>query len=564
MADRIALLPSAPDTPYVMGRHVHHDERSKAYPAALAPTYRSVYWLHRGSTLNQGSLGSCTGNALVDALMSGPLYRSARNLNESDAVRAYSRATQLDPFPGCHDAATEVLTEKGWRSWDDYTSRPDSALATVHPASGALEYQKPSAVHAAEYSGPMFYADGKRLNFGLTPNHRMWRSPRVGGAATWQPYAFSTMGELESHARFLTAPSSASGVTLEAVTIGQRTYTGDDLVALLALIVSDGWVETQEGKQDRVAFCNFRPAERDRVAALAQRYGITETRPNVWRWTDGPMSSWLRQHAYARAPYHALTKRIPELMQQVAPSQVEHFLAFFGDRLRGRYEEYYTSSPYLADDLQRLLLRVGRSTSRRIERLREAGGMIAGRRVRSNAPSITLTPSTMPHATWKRARDLSVESYRGPVYCATVPNGTLITRRGGLTLVSGNSYPPTDTGSDGLDACKAGVEFGWLKGYTHAFGLDACLRALTLQPVMIGIPWYRSMFYSGKGGVLSVSGGVAGGHEVALTAISTSNMVRIQNSWSGSWGINGTAWLKFADLDRLLSEQGDCTIPVSV
>jgi hypothetical protein len=125
-------------------------------------------------------------------------------------------------------------------------------------------------------------------------------------------------------------------------------------------------------------------------------------------------------------------------------------------------------------------------------------------------------------------------------------------------------YPPTDTGSDGLDACKAGVEFGWLSGYTHAFGLDECLRALTLGPVMIGIPWYSGMFRPAPSGVLTVSGSLAGGHEVALTAITTSGMVRIQNSWGAGWGLNGCAYLHFNDLARLLSEGGDCTIPVSV
>lgn len=125
-------------------------------------------------------------------------------------------------------------------------------------------------------------------------------------------------------------------------------------------------------------------------------------------------------------------------------------------------------------------------------------------------------------------------------------------------------YPPDDTGSDGLDACKAGVQLGWLRGYTHAFGLDQCLRALSLGPVMIGINWYESMFKPGLGGVLSVSGQIAGGHEVALTAITATGMVRILNSWGTGWGVQGCAYLRFADLGRLLSESGDVTVPVSV
>jgi len=226
VTERTEVIPEAPGNPYRLGRNVRHDEASKAYPAAMAATYSAVWWPHFGPVLDQGNVGSCTGNALVDCLMTGPLHKVGRNLTEADALRAYERATQIDPFPG--------------------------------------------------------------------------------------------------------------------------------------------------------------------------------------------------------------------------------------------------------------------------------------------------------------------------------------------------TYPPTDTGSDGLDACRAGVEFGWLKGYTHAFGLDACLRALTLGPVMIGIPWYTSMFNVGPGGVLTVGGTVAGGHEVALTAITASGMVRIQNSWSSRWGVSGTAFLRFADLGRLLSENGDCTIPVSV
>jgi hypothetical protein len=226
VTERTELVPVTEGNPHPLGRHVRHDERSKAYPAALAATYKQVWWSHRGPALDQGSVGSCTGHALVDALMTGPLYRPGRTLTHDDALRAYERATQIDPFPG--------------------------------------------------------------------------------------------------------------------------------------------------------------------------------------------------------------------------------------------------------------------------------------------------------------------------------------------------QFPPTDTGSDGIDVCKAGVEFGWLKGYTHAFGLDACLRALSLQPVMIGIPWYRDMFTPGKDGVLKVSGPLAGGHEGVLTANTGSGLVRFQNSWGSRWGITGYAYLRIADLGNLLSQQGDVTVPVSV
>jgi len=124
-------------------------------------------------------------------------------------------------------------------------------------------------------------------------------------------------------------------------------------------------------------------------------------------------------------------------------------------------------------------------------------------------------------------------------------------------------YPPTDTGSSGLSACKAAVKLGLISGYRHAFGLDDCLAALVLSPVMIGINWYESMFTPDADGLLTVSGKVAGGHEVALVGLDVrKRLVTVQNSWGPSWGKHGRAYLSFDDLGRLLAEQGDVTVPV--
>lgn len=48
------------------------------------------------------------------------------------------------------------------------------------------------------------------------------------------------------------------------------------------------------------------------------------------------------------------------------------------------------------------------------------------------------------------------------------------------------TYPPDDTGSDGLSVAKACQNAGLISGYTHAFSLDALLSALSTQPVIVG------------------------------------------------------------------------------
>jgi hypothetical protein len=90
-----------------LGRRVDHDERSRSYQARLAAKPVNVLWPHRAPVLDQGQLGSCTGNALTQLLNTscGERARRAgmgsnRYLTETAAVRLYSRATALDELPG--------------------------------------------------------------------------------------------------------------------------------------------------------------------------------------------------------------------------------------------------------------------------------------------------------------------------------------------------------------------------------------------------------------------------------------------------------------------------------
>src|SRR6266568_1736698 len=77
-----------------------------------------------------------------------------------------------------------------------------------------------------------------------------------------------------------------------------------------------------------------------------------------------------------------------------------------------------------------------------------------------------------------------------------------------LDTAPGN-YPPTDTGSDGLSVCKAGVKLGYLSGYQHVFGFDNMLLALQHTPVIVGTEWLKNMFTPSKpGAILAVRGAV--------------------------------------------------------
>jgi hypothetical protein len=130
------------------------------------------------------------------------------------------------------------------------------------------------------------------------------------------------------------------------------------------------------------------------------------------------------------------------------------------------------------------------------------------------------------------------------------------------------SYPPDDTGSDGLSVAKALQAFGMVSSYQHAFSLQAALTALQSGPVLFGTVWYESMFdpdpASGKLTVAQRSG-VAGGHEYVVDTIDVElQRIWLTNSWGESWGLDGRAYMTWADAAFLLGQQGDVTVPVPV
>jgi hypothetical protein len=133
------------------------------------------------------------------------------------------------------------------------------------------------------------------------------------------------------------------------------------------------------------------------------------------------------------------------------------------------------------------------------------------------------------------------------------------------TALEGKPHPPHDPGGSGLMVCKAAKKLGWITGYTHAFGLDHALRALTLRPVITGVNWYESFYEPDANGLVKIHphAKVEGGHEFLADGIDVHNqLVWFWNSWGRSFGVDGRFCMSFHTWERLLRERGDVTVPI--
>lgn len=127
-----------------LGRHVEHDERSRAYSfggVVVAGSPRTVHHRHYGTVLDQDGLGSCTGNAVVQAINTSPLHHLHTHLlHEQEAVDLYSLATYLDPWEGEYPpndtgssglAAAKAAQQKGYITSYQHAFSMEQAIAAL-------------------------------------------------------------------------------------------------------------------------------------------------------------------------------------------------------------------------------------------------------------------------------------------------------------------------------------------------------------------------------------------------------------------------------------------------
>lgn len=106
---------------------------------------------------------------------------------------------------------------------------------------------------------------------------------------------------------------------------------------------------------------------------------------------------------------------------------------------------------------------------------------------------------------------------------------------------------------------KVLTELGFIGEYRWAWDVETLINAVLSEgPCVVGTNWYENMFYPNAKGVISISGGVAGGHAWLINGVDTkAKYFRMKNSWGREWGNKGMAKISFEDMKRLISEDGE-------
>jgi hypothetical protein len=380
---------------------------------------------------------------LADALEAGYVWDEHLVSVGNKPIRKPKKDGWFEHGMNCFSADTDVLTDDGWCP---FPLVPDGApLATVNLETDTLEFQRPSRSVVQPFAGELVHFGGA-LDAATTPDHRMVVYPWTGDWATRVPTIKAAQDVLKSDRVKLVAGRWAGTVheamEVESAGLARRVEVDPyDWAEFLGWYVAEGSCNAcvrMPGHGYSVAVSQRPGPKRDLLEALLRRL--------PWRWYghgDGLQASSKQLWMALKPLGDKYSKRVPTWIRHAETEVIRRFLigAVLGDGTYNRSgaAAYFSVSPRLADDVQELFLKLGRATSQRVV----AGKpyTIAGRSGTNTRPQYhvwTRASSTAVMRSGDGSPHVRPMPYEGLVYCATVPNGTLVVRRHGRPYVAGN------------------------------------------------------------------------------------------------------------------------------
>ena len=356
----------------------------------------------------------------------------------------------------CHHIDTEVLSDRGWLKFDDVSY--GDHLATVNPATGFLEYQKPFDLHSFHYRGEMFACRERKVRFCVTPNHELWVAPvrpwrqSVRHQASGEPLAFEKICAKDlsrSHYAIQMAVKDPNREDQASYRLPWgETMDMDVWLRFLGYVISEGHIL----KRQRDVPVGIVLTQKQGTSVEAKISSCMSSLPWVFHKSTASYVTWKSVHTKWRSCNRRLAqhvreivgseegalswqKRLPDFVWGLSWRQKQLFLDALLDGDGSRYPTcayYATSSPRLADDVHRLGVLLGYNATLSLTKKHTAGPVVTKHQ-------ITHVVLSRGHPRMLELSRIVRESHDGRVWCATVPNGLLVTRFEGRVLVSGNS-----------------------------------------------------------------------------------------------------------------------------
>lgn len=374
---------------------------------------------------------------------------------------------------GCYDDQTKVLTDSGWKLFDEVDICKDK-ICTMDENRN-IKYVTAINKIKYKYTGLLDTYKSTQVDLAVTPDHRMWlfdyhkRSPET---RTWKfipsedvtnkRYMFdkSSTGTGVSQCEMLIIPDVSRQQGCHTRIFKGHVFTGNDVNLFLELIglwITDGSVSfgtkddrgiTKSG--NRISITQIKKGVKGQIIYLANKLGINITEyDNEVRISDPALFDWLIENFIknndCRKTYYLSLPRW--MFTDLSKYQIDCLLRgiFEGDGSRhsthkkdGRGFVIYTASRKFAEDLVELALLSGRTANIYITPPRDRT-FPNGHTSHCKEQYVVSFPMTTVHLFNNNSDHRSHEYYDGYVYCLELESDhRLFVMRNGKACWCGN------------------------------------------------------------------------------------------------------------------------------
>jgi DNA-directed RNA polymerase beta subunit/intein/homing endonuclease len=359
----------------------------------------------------------------------------------------------------CFDEETKVLTDKGFKYWRDVTYT-DKLACDVE---GKLEFHEANELFEYEYDGELIGCQTKRLDYLVTPNHRLWLKSKQN-ATFKEVKAEDAFGKQQYHATAL--PPRHEVVDPENFSF---TWAADrwgnektleinylDWMEFLGWWVAEGsaWDKKYPKQHDyrvTIAQSEANPEGCRKIETLLNRM------PFKWRRGSNKTDYVIAHKGLSLLLQSYGTKKDKSVPDYVRHSSNEALRRFFDAFMLGDGNEYngYLKSQVVSEKLTEDLVEIwskltgGTAQISVQDRTHEGWGVYYTVSFSKNAERMVPTAKSSEATGWSNPH--YKQPYRGKVYCASVPGEKLFVMRLGKCLWTLNSLEEINP-MDAIDA----------------------------------------------------------------------------------------------------------------
>lgn len=373
----------------------------------------------------------------------------------------------------CYDKYTEVLTDNGFKFYDEVTE--DDLIATFNKNTEQLEYQKPLQHHKWNYNGEMIYFNTGKIDVCVTPDHRMLVQRR-----NHDPHIMASEWEVVEAKDVKNRDGFRScvewfGIEEPYVKIGNKEIDTCLFMKFLGYIVTEGWATyNTETRNYQVSLDQSIHSDCFKDIDLCMSmmpfdvhkyYRDDEHQKEIVTWVicNKELAEYMNMIGQG-----ARNKHIPKEFKQYGRNYLKILLKAMinGDGHQSNDNgtcdsyEFISASKQLADDVCEIALKCGYSPYLSLSRIKDGIYLVY-----FSESDI----GKYPKLETKSEKKTVIERipYNDYVWCFEVPNGFFITRRNGRIAIQGNTYANASVAMRALLSryleARARLESAWVQ-----------------------------------------------------------------------------------------------------